>query len=270
MPEPLALLAERWPVLIAALVASAFATATAVGGGFLFLPLFVLVYGLAPGMSLRLSLSTQAFGMTSGALAWRRVGFDWPALRTALAAGGAGLLLGLLVLVPDAGTVKTAFGVLSVVVGLAALAELRLGRSGEPRPPGRLDTALLALLCLAAGLATAWTSIGLGGVVALWLVHRLGSRPDRAIATGAAALAAMSVASFALFAARGEVPWDWLVFTAPGVVVGGRLGAVLGRRLEERWRLVGRRPAGWRGYSPLKAVFVGVVLANGLAMLALS
>ena len=57
---------------LVAFFAASVANATAIGGGFLFMPLFIFVYQLAPPLALKLSIATQAFGMSSGALTWGR------------------------------------------------------------------------------------------------------------------------------------------------------------------------------------------------------
>ena len=50
---------------LVAFFAASVANATAIGGGFLFMPLFIFVYQLAPPLALKLSIATQAFGMSS-------------------------------------------------------------------------------------------------------------------------------------------------------------------------------------------------------------
>ena len=57
------LLAERWFITPLAVVAAAFANATAVGGGFLFVPLFIFSIGLSAKSAMKLSIATQAFGI---------------------------------------------------------------------------------------------------------------------------------------------------------------------------------------------------------------
>ena len=59
-----------------AFIAASVANATAIGGGFLFMPLFIFIYQLTPPLALKLSIATQAFGMTSGALTWGRKYID--------------------------------------------------------------------------------------------------------------------------------------------------------------------------------------------------
>ena len=49
---------------VLAFLTASVANATAIGGGFLFMPLFIFIYQLAPVMALKLSIATQAFGMT--------------------------------------------------------------------------------------------------------------------------------------------------------------------------------------------------------------
>lgn len=263
-PDPLALLAANWPLLPIAFVASSFATATSVGGGFLFVPVFLLGYGLAPLAALKLSLSTQAFGMTAGALNWSRAHIRLAPLRVALAAGGAGMAWGTLALAPPPGLVRVAFG--GVALAMAAGVAVEMRRPGRAAGPGRPSRLGLALLCLLGGLATAWTSIGVSAVVALWLLYAEGERSEAAIATGAAALAGISVLGALLHANLGGIPVEMLALTAPGVVLGARLGVGMGRAAESRWRARGAAPS-WRGYTPLKALLAAVLLLNGLAML---
>lgn len=262
--EPASGFVELWPVIPIAFVAAAFANATAVGGGFLFVPVFILAYGLNPLVALKLSLGTQSFGMSSGAAGWSREFIDRRALLQGLPPALAGMALGTLVWTPDPLQVKACFGWVSVAIGVAMYVEFRFGldrsrvATGPDGPAGRL---VYAAICLAGGVVTAWVSLGIGEVVALWLLFRHGVRIETAIGSGVAVLAACSVAGFLLHALGPEdFPWRYLAFTAPGVLLGGLCGARLGRRVEGWMRTRGRR-------SPLKAVFSAVVLADGIVML---
>ena len=103
----------------------------------------------------------------------------------------------------------------------------------------------------------------------LWLLVRQRVDIATAIGTGVAALAACSVVGFAFHAAAGAIPWDYLAFTAIGVTLGGRAGAVWGKWLEARKADAPppRFARGWPAYSPLKAVFVIVAVLDGVGML---
>ncbi|MCH7493982.1 sulfite exporter TauE/SafE family protein [bacterium] len=263
-PDPLALLAANWPLLVVAFAASVFATATSVGGGFLFIPVFLFGYGLAPLAALKLSLSTQAFGMTTGALCWSRINIRVAPLAIALAAAGTGMLLGTYALAPRPELVSVVFGWVSVATALAVFTQMRLPRRpAVAKPPNRLP---LVFLCLLGGLATAWTSIGISAVVALWLLFAEGERSEAAIATGAASLAGLAVLGALLHAGLGGVPTGMLAMTAPAVVLGGRCGVALGKEVERRWRALGKVTK-WPGYTPLKGLLAAILLLNGLAVI---
>lgn len=263
--EPLDGFRRLWPVVPIAFAGAAFANATAVGGGFLFVPVFVLGYGLNPLVALKLSLGTQAFGMSSGALGWSASFIDRRALGLSLVGGLAGMWLGSTLWTPEPLQVKAAFGWVSLAIGVAMFLEFHFGldRRGTRMGAERAFGLLLYLgCCFAGGLITAWVSLGIGEVVALWLLFRHGVRIETAIGTGVAALAACSIFGFFLHAVvlAAAFPWHYLAFTVPGVVFGGIAGARLGRWAEERMRARGHR-------SPLKAIFSGVVLLDGIVML---
>ena len=260
---PLALAAEHGFLTPISIVAAAIANATAIGGGFLFLPFFLLVYQLSAAESLKLALATQAFGMTSGALGWSRTRIVGRALAIAAVASGIGMAIGTFLWRVDALTIKSVFGWVSIGVGVALWLELRFG-SGQRETTMSTDAPraiAFALACLAGGVLNAWVSIGIGEVVALYLLFVYRIRMDHAIATGVAALAFDSLLGFAFHAGLGGIRWELLAFTAPGVVVGGRLGAKLGAWAEERARARGSDG------SALKWVFIAIVVIDGVVML---
>jgi uncharacterized membrane protein YfcA len=273
--EPLEILRRNWIVTPVAVLAAAFANATAVGGGFLFVPLFLFGFGLSATASLKLSLATQAFGMTSGALGWSRRLILLRPLGAAALASGVGMAVGTFLLPADPARIKSVFGWVSILVGLALVAEMYLGRRQtalEIENGSVARTAGFVLVCAVGGVVNAWISIGIGEVVALYLlfVHRI--RIDCAIATGVAALAVDSILGLAFHTALGGIAWEFVIFTVPGVIVGGRYGARLGRFLERRR---GPRPGEEvsrhaSNTSPLKWLFAIVVVLDGIGMLVYS
>ena len=261
-----------------AFVAAAIANATAVGGGFLFFPLFTYYFGLGPDQAIKLSLSTQAFGMTSGALGWSRRYIDTKALALGGAAGAVGVLLGTYGWVLPPGQIKPFFGWLSLVIFAVILAEIKLGRNASnDRACFTLGGASLGFVFLAVigGLVTAWAAIGIGEFIALYLLLVYRVRFAVAVATGVAVLAVCSVVAFACHIHLGGIVWQFLIFTVPGVLLGGAAGAKLGKTLNP-W-LVHRFSARAAGSfleslvseqgSGLKWLFSLVVLVDGVLIL---
>ena len=264
--SPLSLLENNWKIAPIAIVAAAFANATAVGGGFLFVPLFIFGYGLTATAALKLSLATQAFGMSSGALGWSRHYILKHKFISACAASFVGMYLGTYWWNIDNVHIKLIFGWVNIAIGIAILLEMKLGAKTH-RAHINDDTLLkkffYLLVCVAGGLINSWASIGIGEVVALYLMFVYRMRIDYAIATGVAVLAFDSIVGLAFHSYSGGIRWDYLVFTAPGVIIGGRYGAKLGRWAEAKV-IHSERAA---RISPLKWIFTGIVVIDGIIML---
>jgi uncharacterized membrane protein YfcA len=271
-PEPSELLQRNWIVTLVAVPAAAIANATAIGGGFLFLPLFLFVFQLNAYQGLQLALATQAFGMTSGAVGWSPKLILMRSLVMAAIASGFGMAVGTFLFPADPAQIKAFFGWVSVGIGLAIIAEIKLGESKtaeEIQDDSLLKQAGFMIACFLGGIVNSWVSIGIGEVVALYLLFVYRVRIDIAIGTGVATLAADSVLGFMFHIGVGGIRWEYLVFTAPGVIVGGRYGARIARWLEGRRRAAQGDPetSDAAAVSPLKKLFVVIVIVDGLAML---
>ncbi len=274
-PNPLELIRSNWIITPIAFVAAAFANATAIGGGFLFVPLFVFVYHLNPVAALKLSLATQAFGMTSGALGWSRRFIVVEALPAAFAASALGMYFGTYHLPISAGLVKTSFAWVSLFIFFVVILEIRCGTACHEvsiRTADRWRLFFFFAACFAGGLVTAWTAIGIGEVVALYLLFVYRVRVESAIGTGVAVLAFDSLAGLLFHTHLGGILWEYLVFTAPGVVLGGFFGATMGRHIEDRGkrRRQHRTVEVERPNSPLKWLFASVILLDSMVMFAQS
>ena len=119
------------------------------------------------------------------------------------------------------------------------------------------------VVCLLGGIFTAWTSIGIGEIVAVWLIV-IARRPlEVALASGVAVLAFCSVIGAGLHVGIiKSVPWNYLVYTIPGVLIGGYLGATTGRVICSCDNV-----NGWKFRIFLKMSFSLVILADGIYIL---
>lgn len=232
--SPQTLFANNWPIIIIAFFSAMIANATAVGGGFIFLPLFTFLYDLSAIQSLKLALSTQAFGMTSGALSWPKHLIIW---RYAIFAGlssGLGMVIGTFIWTPSNETIHVYFGYASIAIGIVLVIEaMQRGASDNSahRSARRVDKLIFFFVCIAGGMVTAWVSIGIGEIVAMWMLFRARYSIASSVATGVTVLAFCSVLGFAFHGALGGILWDYLIFTVLGVMLGGRAGAKLGATL---------------------------------------
>ena len=232
------LLSRYWFVIIIAFFAALIANATAIGGGIIFVPVFIYGFGLPAIAALKLSLATQSFGMSSGAFGWGRRFID----KTGFIVGGcaslAGIFLGTYIWNVPPELVKPIFGYLSIFIILALIAEALCGHhknTGSKVAYGGIDRKLtgLVLTGITGGFITAWIAIGVGELIALYLLFVYRVKIETAVATGVAILAVDSMLGFALHIRLGGIPWDLLLFTVPGVIFGGLAGGKLGKHLDE-------------------------------------
>ena len=247
--------------------AASVANATAVGGGFLFMPLFIYVYNLPALVALKLSLATQAFGMTSGAIGWGRHYIDTQAFIIGSAASICGVWLASFVWVVSAEQIKLLFALTSLAVFFALIIEAKFVDSGLEQAVNfsfSPSTVFFIAAALVGGLVTGWTAIGVGEVIALYLLFVYRLKIEVAIATGVAVLAASSVAGLVFHSILGGIPWELLMFTIPGVLIGGRVGARIAKALESNQEPDIDKQA--NTISPLKRVFAAVILLNCLAI----
>ena len=257
------LFGDRAYLTLVSFFAASIANATAVGGGFLFMPLFIYIYKLAPVVALKLSIATQAFGMTSGALSWGRQYIDRQAFMVASTASILGVWLASFVWVVPSSYIKPLFAFISLGVFIALVLEMKYKEakgSGSFSLELNASSLFFVISTFIGGLITGWTAIGVGEVVALYLLFIYRLNLDVAIGTGVAVLAASSVAGFVFHIILGGIPWDLLMLTVPGVMLGGRYGAKLAKHLEHRGKAA--KSSSIKKASPLKLFFAAVILID--------
>lgn len=262
------LLGEGIFLTITAFFAASVANATAIGGGFLFMPLFIFIYKLAPAVALKLSIATQAFGMTSGALAWGRKYIDKRAFILASSASILGVWVATYLWVVPSNYIKPLFALISMGVFFALILEMKLKVVDEQQAAKftlNLISVFFVFSAFAGGLITGWTAIGVGEVVALYLLFFYRLRLDIAIGTGVAVLAVSSIVGLMFHLHLGGIPLELLAFTVPGVILGGRYGAKMAKHIEAEVKQSASRNIIKK--SPLKLIFAVVILLDCIVIL---
>ncbi len=271
IPDAGQLFREHWIIIVISFIAAAFANATAIGGGFLFLPLFIFVYQLPAIAALKLSISTQAFGMSSGALGWSREYIVSKALLVSVLGSLPGVYMATYTWELPNQMIKQTFAWVSIAIFIIIMIELYYGKhAGFIRlSAGKLKLAGLVIVSYIGGLVTGWTAIGIGELVALYLLLVYRINMQAAIGTGVAVLAVDSIAGFIFHIRLGGIPWEYLMFTIPGVLIGGFAGARIARYIEHRtFRLSHHKyAAGAVPVSPLKILVAVIILINSLVIL---
>ncbi len=239
----LTLLANFAGFLFLGVVGAVFANATGAGGGVVFVPFFNQL-GYGPEAIVATSFAIQCCGMTAGAITWWRFYSDqckkaaaWQGLTTGLALTIPASLCGIWlaqfgpVLTPTLGALKGSmdqlhlgFGVFSILLALAIFASVPLlKRTVFTTHFSQWDLVALPLVAFIGGAITAWLSVGVGELVAVYLIMR-GFSVTMSIAL-AVILSAASVWGAIVYhlSVSEAVIWQVVLFAGAGAVTGGIL-----------------------------------------------
>lgn len=224
-----------------------FANATGAGGGVVFVPFFNQL-GFSVTTSVATSFAIQCCGMTAGALTW--FGYyrnlkqqnieecnEWQPLIKVLLATVPASLLGLWLVqsspevfaqFSDPHSLHTGFGIFSMGLSIAIFATVfLLANQRFNRVLPRIDVLALTVIAFIGGGITAWLSIGVGELVAVYLIIR---RFNVTFAIAAAVmLSACTVWGGILyhFFVSQAVYWPVVLFAGAGAIVGGVLAKQL-------------------------------------------
>jgi uncharacterized membrane protein YfcA len=231
--------------------AAVIANATGAGGGIIFLPSFIAL-GLSADQALATSFAIQCFGMTSGTLAWlifrqqeaNLMPEQWQSFIPIVLVSALSSVVGLVgaqrLLSTPPINVELLFAVFSLAVGCLIFfkaLKMRDHMTGRTSPVTGVELLSVAMVCLIGGVITAWLSVGVGEILAIYLIF-LGFRVNLAIAA-AVAVSSITVLSGVGYYAHSSSPivLPVLIYAAPGALLGGILARHLatllgGRRLK--------------------------------------
>lgn len=246
--------------LVLGLTGAIFANSTGAGGGVVFIPAFNALEFL-PAQSIATSFAIQCFGMTAGALTWARYRRDamranpqWQHLPRFLWLCAPFSLLGLTLVglldwrSPD--HLHTQFSVFSVVLALSLFTTLRWAKLDRTQAPASIDAVALPLISFLGGIVTAWLSVGVGELIAVYLLwRRFDVRLAVAVAVIVSAISVWLAGSY-LALAGSDIVWPVVMFAGPAAVCGG---------------IIARRLATWVDPIHLKVFFASWILVVGLA-----
>jgi uncharacterized membrane protein YfcA len=245
--QPLGLIQEYAGFAFLGLLGAIFANATGAGGGVVFVPFFnQLEFSVAS--SVATSFAIQCCGMTAGAVTWwtfykqirannQPQSLYWLPLGKTLLLTVPCSLLGLWMVqispqffahFSDPNSLHTGFGVFSIGLALAIFATVFLLRNQDFNTKlSLIDYIALPTIALVGGGITAWLSIGVGELVAVYLIIRR-FNVTFAIAS-AVILSALTVWGgivFHIFITQ-AVYWPVVLFAGAGAIVGGILAKQL-------------------------------------------
>lgn len=215
-----------------------FANSTGAGGGVIFIPAFNHL-GFTETQAIATSFAIQCFGMTAGAITWYRYyrieklsSPSWENFNLIILLCSLCSVIGLWYVY---GTVLEApaslhfnFSWFSFILGISIFAYVLFLKEGEVNSK-LLTFDWLALVCISlfGGAITAWLSVGVGELVAIYLIVR---RFEVTLAVSVAVV----VSAITVWAGVWQhlvidfqIYWQVLLFAGPGAVVGGILAKTL-------------------------------------------
>lgn len=239
-------IAEYGLFLLLGLVGAIFANATGAGGGVVFVPFFSQL-SLSNETIVATSFAIQCCGMTAGAITWYRYYLSlnsnpkhqlskdtqqaqWQHLPKSLLISVPFSIIGLLIaqffLSEYTKSIQQGlhfyFGMFSVVLAFAIYFSIPImKRQTTQFTLQTFDIALLAIIAFFGGIITAWISVGVGELVAVYLILR-GFNVSFAIAV-AVILSALSVQAaifYHLFISE-AIYFQIVLFAGAGAIAGG-------------------------------------------------
>ncbi|WP_336328753.1 sulfite exporter TauE/SafE family protein [Halovenus sp. HT40] len=251
----------HWWVFPAAIVFSGIALATGVSGALFFSPFFMLVVGLTPAQAIGAGLLTEVFGMGNGLRSYVQQGVvDYATAKWLLLGSVPAIIVGATAAhYVDPTILKYIFGVGLLVLG----AFLVLNKSPEECTPGADESEYMrkqaeeneqtiieaadgelyryracwrppgVALSGIGGFVTGLISAGLPEVVTTQLVTRCRLPPRVAVATSVFVLAITATIGAAIHALTATPVWYVVVWSIPGVIVGGTIGTRTGKYVPE-------------------------------------
>lgn len=246
------LVADHWWLFPTATAISTLAMSSGVGGAILFSPLFMLVLGLPPPVAIGTALLTQIFGVGSGAYAYRqRRCIDYRIAGRLLLTTVPGAVIGVLAAgVIDGETLRRLFAIGLIVIGVQFFRSYRRERRTlAPRPGADRETPtqghasdgpLASLLGAGGGALLGSISVGLAELLEYHFIVLCRLPSAVSVGTSVAVLfvttlvaATGHVYGFVAHAPPGTLTevWQVVVFTIPGVMLGGQVGPWLQTRL---------------------------------------
>lgn len=226
-------------LFLAGLGISTVAMAVGIGGGILWTPILIVLYGLSAPDAVTTSLFIQVLGLGSGAIAYARHGFVAPRLTLMLTAVALpGVVLGSFVSVNLAQHwVQLALGVMAMTLAFLFVAT----QDSDPVESGSkavLDLRRVReILPIPAffGIVMGLLSVGIGEWVLPALQRRLRLEMTQAIAAVIPMMFLLALtASFFHWLFSEHFYWDHVFWGGLGTLVGAQFGSMIGRRIKDR------------------------------------
>lgn len=224
-------------LVISGIAISVIVMAVGIGGGILWAPLLIVVYGLAPEEAVTYSLIIQVFGLCSGSIAFyrsRQTDLRLSALFAAAALPG--VIIGSLgTHYIDANKLRLILGIMAMMLALMFVARSTEADTSSERGYQRGEVRQLLPIPGVFGFIMGLLSLGIGEWLIPALRDRLRLSMSRAVAIVVPMMMMLALVSSLIHMASIE-QWHpaYVVWGAVGTVLGAPIGARLSRVIDDR------------------------------------
>lgn len=226
-------------------IGAIFANSTGAGGGVIFIPFFNQL-SFTENQAIATSIAIQCFGMTSGALTWwfhyRQQKTElvlWQGFKRIIAITSLSSIIGIWLVyglnLTAGASLSYSFSWFSLLLGSAIIIMVFAIKPQRERSQLLLvDWLAFIFIGVFGGIITAWLSVGVGELLAIYLILR---RFDVTMAVAAAVV----VSAFSVWSAISQhifvdfnVYWQVVLFAGPGAIIGGVVAKTLVTYLSAR------------------------------------
>lgn len=213
-------------------VGAIFANSTGAGGGVIFIPMFNQL-NFTEIQAVATSFGIQCFGMTAGAITWwhhyhqeKRELQLWQGFKRIVLIATVASIVGLWSIyasgLSSPASLQQSFSWFSLLLGLFIIGSVYLIKpKRESSKLAWFDYLAIIVICYLGGAITAWLSVGVGELLAIYLILR---RFDVTMAVAAAVVVSALTVWSAIWQhtlVSFSVYWQVVVFAGPGAVIGG-------------------------------------------------
>lgn len=224
-------------LLLSGLAISTISMAVGIGGGILWAPLLILIYGLAPVEAVTYSLVIQVFGLSSGSLSYYRNGKTDLKLSALLAAiAMPGVIIGSFgTHYIDANNLRLILGIMAMMLALMFVARNTEADQTKERNYQLSQVKPLLPIPGVFGFIMGLLSLGIGE----WLIPALRDRLKLSMSSAVAIVVPMMlmlavVSSLIHLSSAETLNLNYLIWGALGTVIGAPIGARLSRVINDR------------------------------------
>lgn len=223
-------------LIFSGIIIGSTAMAIGIGGGILWTPLLILVYGLSPQEAISASLFIQITGLGSGTFAYIKAKLIHIRLSVMLAVVALpGIVLGSYVTVSLAEhTIQMILGIMAMILAILFVVS---NEEAETQKSVNLDTKAIrkvAPIPAIFGFLMGFLSVGISEWLIPALRHKLKFDMPHAIGTSIGMMFILAIASSAIhFNLSGNFHSEIFIFASIGTLIGGQIGVRISQRIND-------------------------------------